>query len=107
MPKAFVIVGVFLFILNFAIDKVFASGPFKEEDSTATSTISEKSQLENTVKISNSVAKINLKSMRTSNTQASRSIASKVTPEGPTTSADAELASPPPTKDPQIIRTDD
>ncbi|MDH4467059.1 MAG: hypothetical protein QE271_03305 [Bacteriovoracaceae bacterium] len=107
MPKAFVIVGLLLFILNFALDKVFASGPFIEEDSTAASTISEKSQLENTVKISNSVAKINLKSMRTSGSQGSRAIASKVTPQDSSTSTEDEIASPPPTKEPEIIRTDE
>ena len=104
MPKAFVIAGLLLFILNFALDKVFAAtegpaaGPFVEENSL-TPSVDEKSQWENTVKISHSVAKINLKSMRKQKSQGSRGIAASQNDE-----SDVELSTPPPLVEPSIIR---
>jgi hypothetical protein len=97
MPKAFWISGFFLFALNFAVDKVFATslppalnpqGPFVEEQSSAAT----QQQVENSVKISKSITKINLETIN------SRSVAN----EAPETTPDLEQNP----KHPEIIRQD-
>jgi len=98
MSKALWISAGFLLIVNFALDKVFADkGPFIENETQSQSQSQNVAQVENIVKISKEVTKINRKEFPSSS---SREIASDVSDSSLTASQPSQAES----KEPEIIR---